>query len=328
MTCSIVISAFNAEKTIGKCLEAIFNSDCRDFELIVVDDASEDNTAATASNYNCKIMRIKKHSGSSYCRNTGAEAAHGDILVFIDADVVINKTTLRKIVETLSSKPDTVGIVGIFSKTHPNGNFFSQYKNLYMHYIFNKCPRYIDFIHSSCFGIRKKYFEPYDVAYIVGEDTELGMRLNSKGYKILLDKDLEIIHLKEHSFLSFIKNDFRIPYAWSRLFLVQKGLRNLVKKKRFFHARASQLLSIAVSYVLLGALLFSPMLVGVCVICFLTLNSRFLVFLYNERGLLFAVKAIFVAWIDALVMGLGVIAGVISNGSIAKEFKKRKVGSD
>ena len=322
MQSSVIIPAFNAEQTIGKCLTAIFSSDFKEFEVIVVDDASKDNTVAVAGKFGCRINRLNKHSGSSYCRNAGAETAQGDTLVFIDADVVIDKTTLGKIVEVLNLNPDTVGVVSFFSKTHPNRNFFSQYKNLYMHYIFSKCPRYIDFIHSSCFGIRKKYFEPYDVTYKLGEDTELGNRLSNKGCKILLDKNLEVSHLKKLSFLTFIKNDFRIPYAWSRLFLAQKGLRQLVKKRRFFHARASQLLSIAVSYVLLGALLFSRLLVVVCGVCFLALNSRFLLFLYNERGLLFAIKAIFVAWIDALVMGLGVMAGVVSNTPVAKRFKK------
>jgi len=322
MQCSVIIPAFNAGKTIGKCLTAIFNSDFKEFEVIVVDDASKDNTVAVAGEFGCKINSLNKNSGSSYCRNTGAEAAHGDILVFIDADVVINKTTLGKIVETLSSKTDIVGIVSIFSKPYPNSNFFSQYKGLYMHYIFNKCPSYIDFIHSSCFGIRRKYFEPYDVTYKIGEDTELGMRLSSKGYKILLDKDLEVIHLKKYSFGAFIKNDFKVPYAWTRLLIERKVLNRLARKRRFFHARGTQLLSIAASFLLLGAIFLSPILAVLFGVFFIALNSHFLLFLYNEKGPLFAIKAVFVTWIDALVMGAGVMAGVVSNTPVAKRFKK------
>jgi len=322
MQCSVIIPAFNAGKTIGKCLEAVFSSDFKPFEVIVVDDASQDNTVVSASEFNCKVIRLERQSGSSYCRNTGAEAAHGGILVFIDADILINRTTLGRIAKILNSNPDTVGIVSIFSKTTPDKNFFSQYKNLYMNYIFNRCPSRIDFIHTSCFGVRKEHFEPYDVTYAAGEDTELGMRLSGKGYKILLDKSLEVIHLKKYSLASFIKNDFKIPYAWARLFVERKGLNHLVRKRRFFHARGTQLLSIAASFLLLGAIFLSPILALLSGIFFIALNSRFILFLYKERGLVFVIKAVFVTWIDALVMGLGVMAGVVSNTLFAKRFKK------
>ena len=64
------------------------------------------------------------------------------------------------------------------------------------------------------------------------EDTDLGMRLCRKNLKILLNKEIEVIHLRDYSFTSFLRNDFIIPYYWAKIFIQQHGWLTLVKKEK------------------------------------------------------------------------------------------------
>ncbi|MDD4900002.1 MAG: glycosyltransferase [Candidatus Omnitrophica bacterium] len=312
MRCSVVVAAYNAHKTLEKCLNAIFGSSFKDFEVIVVDDASHDATAQIAKKYPVTLISLKANVGAASARNLGAQEAKYDILVFIDSDVVILKETLKKIVMTFESHEDIAACVGVLSEMSPQKNFFSQYKNLYMRFVLNCCPDRIDFIYGSCFSIRKKFYEPYCPTYRFGEDTELGSRLSDKGLTILLDKSLEVIHLKSYTFFSFLRNDFNIPFAWSRLFIEQKKWKGLLERKRVFHARKNQLLSIIVSpFLILG--FFHHPLVGVFFfIVFITLNLDFLIYLNKKRGFWFSLVSILVGWIDALVMGFAILSGMVS----------------
>jgi len=312
MKCSVVVAAYNAHKTLEKCLNAIFDSSFKGFEVIVVDDASYDATAQIAKKYPVILVSLKDNVGAASARNLGAQKAKYDILVFIDSDVTILKETLEKIVMTFESRKDVAACVGVLSESNPQKNFFSQYKNLYMRFVLNCCPDHVDFIYGSCFSIRKEIYEPYCSTYRFGEDTELGSRLSGKGFTILLDKSLEVIHLKSYSFFSFLRNDFNIPFAWSRLFLEQKKWKGLLEHKRVFHARKNQLLSIMVSpFVILGGL-YHPLVGAFFFIVFIVLNLDFLMYLNKMRGFWFFLASIFIGWIDALVMGFAILLGMAS----------------
>ncbi len=87
---SVVIPAYNAENSIRDCLNAAISQSYENIEIIVIDDGSEDNTAAVCSCFMAKDDRIKvikqKNSGPSVARNKGISVANGDYIVFWDAD--------------------------------------------------------------------------------------------------------------------------------------------------------------------------------------------------------------------------------------------------
>lgn len=312
MKLSIIIPAFNSEKTINKSLEAVFNSDLKDFEVTVIDDASKDKTRDIVQKFPCRLICLERNSGPAYARDVGRRNAKYDVSVFIDSDIIINKDTLSKLVKYLELNPDVTAVTGILSKAHSNRNFFSQYKNLYMNYIFSKCPTNVDFLYGAFYAIRNKGFDICPTDIRIGEDSELGIMLARKGCKITLNKDLEVIHLKEYSFLSFIKNDFRVPYNWAKIFIQQKDWKSILSQKRFSHARISQILSILLSFAVLISILNSLPIALFFILAFLVLCFDFLLFLKKETGFLFMAAAIFITWLDMLIMGIGLIAGFIS----------------
>ena len=114
---SIIVCAYNEEKFIESCIDSLINQDYpkSKYELIVVDDGSTDKTPDICGDFiqessiEMKYVRIK-HAGLSIARNVGILFSEGDIISFIDADAIAQKTWLSAIVETFQ-KDDDIGIV-------------------------------------------------------------------------------------------------------------------------------------------------------------------------------------------------------------------------
>src|SRR5512134_3701998 len=91
---SVIIPCYNSAATIRTCLEAVFTSDYRDFEVVVVDDGSTDGAAEIIRAFTCRLISLEQRSGASKARNAGARNSTGNILFFIDADCVVFPDTL------------------------------------------------------------------------------------------------------------------------------------------------------------------------------------------------------------------------------------------
>lgn len=316
MRFSIIIPVHSARSTLKSCLDAIFSSENKDFEVIVVDDGSSDESALIAKRYPCKLITLEETEGTAFARNIGRDNSQGEILVFIDADVVIKKQTLGLIDKSFREDKDLVAVTGLLSKDCPHQDFYTQYKNLYMHYIFKKCPRYVDFLYGSINVIKKDYFLKFERSFSLTADIELGQRYNKLNKKILLNPELQVIHLKKYNLKKIIKNDFSVPFWYVKPFILYKGYKDIFGKRRFAHARMNQLISISVSY-LVAISIFCLQQPGARIIffislfLFLALNLKFFAFLYKERGLLFSIKSIIFTYFDLLIMGLGILAGFI-----------------
>lgn len=96
---SIVIPAYNAAATVGRCLDSLLAQTYRDFELIVVDDGSTDGTAQIISTYAERDSRIRlirqENAGVSAARNVGLYAARGDLIAFTDSDDAVSPEFLE-----------------------------------------------------------------------------------------------------------------------------------------------------------------------------------------------------------------------------------------
>ncbi|MEG0034962.1 MAG: glycosyltransferase family 2 protein, partial [Bacilli bacterium] len=95
---SIIIPAYNAEKTLKRCIDSVMNQSYTNFELIIVNDCSTDNTLGIVREY--KDERIKIISNSKKLglasRNNGFLNAHGELIYFLDSDDFIDANTLSE----------------------------------------------------------------------------------------------------------------------------------------------------------------------------------------------------------------------------------------
>lgn len=318
---SVVIPTYNSADDIRQCLEAVRASSYKDYELIVVDDGSRDESVSIAERYADKVLRHKENRGVSLARQTGSDNSAGEIIVNIADDIIISPDTLHKIDSFFSENPDTAAVVGILSKESPAGGFFGRYKNLYMNYIFSRLAREITFIYGSIHARRRSVHFPYEkMVHPYTEDTEMGQYLVSIGRKIAFMPELEVIHLKKYSLFSFIRNDFRVPYNWADIFLKNKGWRQFGKKSSgFAHSPKWQLASVALAP-LVTASVFAALFFGASFTIapalfalWLMLNGRFLLFLFREAGAAFGICGIAVTFIDNIVMACGIFCGFIAS---------------
>ncbi len=104
---SVIIPAYNEEKLIADCLRSLNKQTYRPLEVIVVDDGSTDNTIQIVKNFKCKFLG-QNHQGPGPARNLGASNAHGEILVFVDADMTFEKNFIKDLVKPIL-KGETIG---------------------------------------------------------------------------------------------------------------------------------------------------------------------------------------------------------------------------
>ena len=100
---SVVVAAYNAEATLGECLDSLAHLNYPDYETIVVDDGSSDTTAEVATRAGVRVLSVE-HRGLAAARNSAIEAAAGSCVAFIDADARADRDWLYHLVETLSRR--------------------------------------------------------------------------------------------------------------------------------------------------------------------------------------------------------------------------------
>jgi len=229
---SVVIPTYNAGSTLRECLKSIFNSDYSSFEVIAVDDASTDNTLEILEEFNCKIIKLPENKGAANARNVGAKEAKGEIIFFTDSDCIVQKDTISKIVNIFQSNRDLAAIIGSYTMKTPIKNFISTFHNLRHHYTHQTSKEEAMTFWTGCGAIKKDVFEKmggFDIEFKAAtiEDIELGYRLSSKGYKIQLNKNVMVTHLKKYNFVKLLRTDvMNRAIPWTKLMLETKTFRS------------------------------------------------------------------------------------------------------
>jgi cellulose synthase/poly-beta-1,6-N-acetylglucosamine synthase-like glycosyltransferase len=117
---SVLVPAYNEEKSIGRCIEALL---CQDYggamEIIVINDGSSDRTAEIILTYPVKFIDLKKNGGKANALNRGIEEAKGDILVFTDSDSNMVKDTISCLVQTFMDDSDAQMVTGTVLINNP-----------------------------------------------------------------------------------------------------------------------------------------------------------------------------------------------------------------
>ena len=179
---SIIVPTLMEEKYIGKLLESIKKQNYSDYEIIVVDAFSKDRTKDICMDYGVDFQEMFGRNTSKQ-RNIGASRASGDILLFMDADVVLRNSRVLGIVSGyFNSHPEYVGGV---CNVYPIPEEASWYDNL-MHFFLNKFIRVCLFLGIGAgMGafqvVRAKKFVGYDEKKYVAEDIDIIQRLKKKG---------------------------------------------------------------------------------------------------------------------------------------------------
>lgn len=106
MKISVIVPVYNVEKYLGKCLDSLVNQTISDYEIIVVNDGSPDNSQRIIDDYAARypgliIPMIKENGGLSSARNYGMSVAKGEFITFVDSDDWVDMTMLEKLLEII-----------------------------------------------------------------------------------------------------------------------------------------------------------------------------------------------------------------------------------
>jgi glycosyltransferase involved in cell wall biosynthesis len=318
---SVVIPVRNGAATLDSCLYSVRRSTYRNIEIIVVNDHSTDETAGVVKKHGIRLIDATEGSGGNYARNLGAQNARGEMLIFMDADIVIRRETILTIVERLQ-EGGIDAVVGLYTARHRHETFVSQYKNLWVRYSYLKSPPSIDWLFGAISGIRKDSFDRlggFDVSLANKqgtEDIELGKRFSRAKMNVVLDIDIEVEHLKNYTFRSFVRNEFTRSVGFAEL-ATKLGETAQSVGRGFANVYPSFVLSTLVSILLLGTLVltsveFFPVWSAAAVGgLYILLNIRFLNYLEQVRGLFAMMAMVPILFVDHVVCLAGSVVGIL-----------------
>jgi glycosyltransferase involved in cell wall biosynthesis len=310
---SVVIPVHNASASLGRCLGALKTSTFQDFECVLVDDGSTDDSVALAEASGARVIATGGQRGPAYARNRGVEAARGGLLFFIDADVMVQSGTLTQVAGAFEANSALDALIGSYDEEPAETNFLSQYKNLMHCFVHQQGRRRASTFWTGCGAIRGdvfKEFGGFDETYVRPsiEDIELGARLVRAGRTIELDPTLMVKHLKRWTLSGLLTSDIRdraIP--WAVLMLRERNIPNDL------NVQSSQRISVVLVYLALTLAPFYWPASAVTLTITIGLNHRFYRFLARKRGVLFAIRAMPLHLAYFLYSGASFVVGCVKS---------------
>jgi glycosyltransferase involved in cell wall biosynthesis len=281
---------------------------------MVVDDCSTDNTRDIIERWHARYLRTPRQIGPGGARNIGVRHARGAIIVFVDADVVVPPEALTLISDDFALDAELAALFGSYDEAPAWSDFLSQYKNLMHHYVHQTASERAATFWAGCGAVRRDVFlefggfdhEKYPKPSI--EDIEFGVRLSRAGLRILLEKRLQVKHLKKWTVSVLWRADvFGRAIPWTELILESRRLPADLNLS--WGSRISAVLTV----ILACGILFLPFsLAGVfyrvtpgklglallaLAVALLALNFRVYLWFFKRRGLAFTVAAVLAHWV-------------------------------
>lgn len=240
---SVIIPTYNSEEYLRESIESIFNQTFKDYEIILVDDGSTDNTREIVKQFYPSVKYIyQDQGGAARARNTGIRAARGEFIAFLDADDIWLPTKLEKQVEHFRQHTDVGFIFTEHSQFNENGiirSFVGKRDRLVKGEILENIFLYSG-VATPTVIVRKKVFEQvglFDEDLIAAEDDNMWLRIAYKFGIDFIDEPLVMVRINDRSITSDPMNI--IKGVGTHLFVLErkypelaKRLGTLINKKR------------------------------------------------------------------------------------------------
>jgi len=320
---SVIIPVYNGGEKFRRCLVSLKESHRPPSEIIVVADGDTDESWRLAKEFGAHVFRFAVPGGPARARNFGAARAQGDVLFFIDADVMVTPDAIGRVISCFAREPEVDALFGSYDDAPAEPNYLSQYRNLLHHYVHQHGREEASTFWGACGAIRRDVFLSaggFDEKYVRPsiEDIELGYRLKRAGARIKLCKSLQVKHLKRWNVVSMLQADvFQRALPWTELIFREGKLINDL------NTSTSARLSVVLAFIPAALLLLSywePLALPGAVAAMamlLVLNSSLYRFFYIKRGFQFAVQSMFWHWLYLVYSG-----AVFAIGALRHVFKQ------
>ncbi len=284
-------------------------------EILIAADGAQEDCRALAVAHGAVVIEVAGPSGPATARNRAAELATGDVLLFVDTDVVARPDALPGMCRLLEQQPSLAGVFGAYDLDPPEPNFMSQYKNLSHAYVHEIGAGDASTFWAGLGAIRTTVFRSaggYDERFRRPsvEDIDLGYRVVALGHTLRLDPRFRATHLKRWTLSSSTVTDIAargIP--WTQL-IHRSG-----PPKNQLNLSAGLRLSVVCAYALVLSVALVPWtrwsLVPAlaALLALIGLNVDYYRWFARQRGLLFALRTIPAHFVHHLGNGLSFLIG-------------------
>lgn len=313
MQVSIIIPAYNVEKNIGVCLDALLAQRTRDeCEIIVVDDGSRDATRVVAAARGVRVI-AQENRGAAAARNVGAQNACGDIVLFLDGDCVPEQNWVQAMLAPFAD-PEIVGACGM-KQTEQRG-IVPRFIQLEFDYRYDneRARRYIDFVDSGTAAYRRAIFLEhggFDARLSDAEDVDLSYRLSERGYRMAFAENAMVYDPHPESLIEYLRRKF--TYAFWRAQVYARYPRKLASDSRTPQTQKAQGLLIGLLAVsLLAAIIWRDALwlAVLCIVVFALTTLPFVARYFKRDPRVAMLSPLFTALsasAGSLGLGLGIV---------------------
>ena len=314
MTVTVIIPFHRNLIHLSESVHAVRQSMPEAEVLIAADGAAEDcRPLAVATG--AQVVVVPGPSGPAVARNRAAAVASGDVLAFVDADVVVAADALPGMCRLLAMQTGLDGVFGAYDLSPSERNFISQYKNLSHAYVHEVGDTRASTFWAGLGALRTEAFRAvggFDERFTRPsiEDIELGYRLVAAGYSLRLDATFRGRHLKRWTLARTIATDIRargIP--WTQLIHRSRALSNDLNTTIRLRLSVVFTVGLVASLALAAVERWAAIVAAFLLAAVIGLNISYYRWFAQKRGVLFALQAIPVHLVHHLCNGISFVAG-------------------
>jgi GT2 family glycosyltransferase len=250
---SVIVPFHRNLSQLARCLRPLADRP-PDSELIVVADGAVEDCQGPVTEARGALMEISGPVGPAIARNRGAARARGEILLFVDSDVVVPPEIVRRLVDIFDTQPEIDAVFGAYDEEPGDAGYVSQYKNLAHSFVHQSSQSDARTFWAGFGAVRRPVFVDaggFDERFRRPsmEDIDLGYRMWRRGRRILMDHTLRVCHLKRWTIRSLVMTDiFDRGIPWTQL-IIREG-----RLDDDLNIRVSQRASVVLAFLLVGLL--------------------------------------------------------------------------
>jgi len=326
MKISVIIPYYENMDNLRKCCNALRKQTVKPYEVIIVNDNPLVDFDQVEFLKGFKVINNPCHRGPAFSRNYGASVATGEVLFFLDSDVVLLPNAVEELQNSFSDE-NTNCVQGLYKLSLNKVDLATKYSRLFDEYK-NRKMKDTKVIMSYCFAIKKEIFEStsgfdINIRRATVEDNDFGAQLYRRSVKILLNEKLRGFHLKRYNnLLSLLKWNFFMFCDLAKLYLR--------KRYSFMDSSPISIEQRLEKYRLLGSMLLAPVIFllfllfifkgdslilcyfAILLIFYFFVNINFFIFLANFLKIYEVFLCLFIDLLVNLSRVTGAVVGIIT----------------
>lgn len=216
---SIIVPNRNGARTLARCLDALMASNPPPFEVLVVDDASDDDSRSIAAQFPCRWLPLLTHRGAAAARNEGARQARGQSLFFTDADCYVGPQTVHSAGARLAACGVRTLVGGSYEPAPAGVGFFGTFQSALVNHWETRQAADPDYVATHALMMDAQTFRAsggFDEGGLpILEDIDYSHRMKQAGLQLYMDDRVLVTHGKDYSWRTWLFNAWRKAHYWT-----------------------------------------------------------------------------------------------------------------